>query len=90
MATGKIKSNTVDAQESIAELVGIDASGLANQSVNFGSSNVPSMIAGKNLSNQLMNDVSKVVSCVLAQANKFPELAYAIEERDRADAERFK
>jgi hypothetical protein len=89
MATGKINSNTVDAQEAIAELVGIDASGFSNQSVDFGSSNLPSMLAGQSLTNQLMNDVSKVVSCVLAQANKFPELANAIEERDIADAQRW-
>ncbi|MDR0299024.1 MAG: TIGR04197 family type VII secretion effector [Streptococcaceae bacterium] len=89
MTAGKINSNTVDAQEAITELVGIDASGLSNQSVNFGSSNVPSMLAGQTLSNQLMSDVSKVVACVLAQANKFPELAKAIEERDRADGQRF-
>ncbi|MFC4651602.1 hypothetical protein ACFO26_01590 [Lactococcus nasutitermitis] len=89
MTTGKISSNTVDAQEAIAELVGLDASGFANQSVSFGSSNVKSMLAGEKLTNQLMNDVSKVVSCVLQQANKFPELANAIEERDRADSQRF-
>lgn len=90
MRTGKINSNTVDAQNAIAELVGIDASGFLNQSVDFGSSNVPSMLAGQSLTNQLMSDVSKVVSCVLLQANKFPELAHAIEEHDMADAKRFK
>ncbi|AYG01129.1 TIGR04197 family type VII secretion effector [Lactococcus allomyrinae] len=89
MAAGKIKSNTVDAQEAIAELIGVDASGLSNQSVNFGSSTVPSMLAGQTLSNQLMSDVSKVVSCILLQANKFPELANAIEERDMDAARRW-
>ncbi|MDR0299640.1 MAG: TIGR04197 family type VII secretion effector [Streptococcaceae bacterium] len=89
MVTGKINSNTVDAQEAITELVGVEASGLSNQSVNFGSSNVPSVLAGQTLSNQLMSDVSKVVACVLTQANKFPELANAIEERDMDAARRW-
>lgn len=88
--TGKINSNTIDAQNAIAELVGIDVSGFLNQFVNFGSSNVPSMLVGQSLTNQLMSDVSKVVSCVLLQANKFPELAHAIEEHDMADAKRFR
>ena len=90
MATGKINSNTVDAQAAIAELVGLNANSFANQSVEFGGSNVPSMIAGQGLANQLMNNTSKVVSCVLSQANKFPELAYAIEERDIVESQRFK
>lgn len=89
MAAGKIKSNTVDAQEAISELVGVDASGFTNQSVEFGSSDVPSMLAGQRLTNSLMSDISKVVECVLAQANKFPELANAIGERDMADRSRF-
>ncbi|MDR0298474.1 MAG: TIGR04197 family type VII secretion effector [Streptococcaceae bacterium] len=89
MGMGKISSKSIEAQEAIAELVGLDASGFSNQSVDFGSSNVPSMQAGQALSNQLMHDVSKIVSCVLTQANKFPELANAIEERDVADAQRW-
>jgi hypothetical protein len=36
MATGKINSNTVDAQAAIAELVGLNANSFANQSVDFG------------------------------------------------------
>lgn len=48
------------------------------------------MLAGQTLANQLMNQTSKVVSCVLSQANKFPELAHVIEERDIADSQRFR
>ncbi|GAB2021047.1 hypothetical protein RyT2_01290 [Pseudolactococcus yaeyamensis] len=90
MATGKIKSSTVDAQSAISELTGISATNFANQSVDFSSSNISSMLAGQTLANQLMNQTSKVVSCVLSQANKFPELAHAIEERDIADSQRFR
>ena len=89
MTAGKIQSNTVDAQEAIAELTGLDASGFSNQSIDFGSSTVSSMLAGRTLNNQLMNDASKGVSCVLTQANKFPELAHSFEEQDMVDAERW-
>ncbi|GHU39006.1 hypothetical protein FACS1894192_11830 [Bacilli bacterium] len=85
MATGEIKSSTVEAQSAISELTG-----LQNQSsfktVEFGSSNVSSMITGKTLANELMTDISKITSCVLTQANKFPELAERIEMRDKQDA----
>ena len=42
------------------------------------------------MANELMGNVSKVVACILAQANKFPELAHRIEERDTQDAKRWK
>ncbi|WP_259755884.1 hypothetical protein [Lactococcus lactis] len=42
------------------------------------------------LTNELMNDISKVVTCILTQANKFPELAQRLEERDIEDAQRWK
>ena len=44
------------------------------------------MLNGKQLANELMNDVSKITSCVLTQANKFPELAQRIALRDSQDA----
>ncbi len=43
------------------------------------------MLNGKQITNELMKDVSKITSCVLTQANKFPELAQLIEFRDRQD-----
>ena len=45
---------------------------------------------GMQLTNELMSDISKVVTCVLTQANKFPELAQRLEERDIEDAQRWK
>lgn len=88
MPTGKIKSSTVDAQGAIAELTGLQVS--TSKSVEFGDSNVPAMLKGKELANSLMGDVSKVTSCVLTQANKFPELAQKLEERDGQDAKGWK
>ena len=90
MVRGKLRSSTVEAQSAISELTGINAANFTNQSVAFSSSNSQSMLAGQTLANQLMNQTSKVVSCVLSQANKFPELARAIEERDIADSQRFR
>ncbi|WEV74434.1 hypothetical protein OZX74_02520 [Bifidobacterium sp. ESL0798] len=90
MAKGEIKSGAVEAQEAIGELTGLDASRFANQSVTMGSATVASMKAGASLCNALMGDVSDVVSCVLSQANKFPQIAHVIEERDEAAAQRWK
>lgn len=82
---GKIRSNIVDAQDGIAALTGLkDMSSF--KTVDFGESNVQSMLSGKQLANDLMNDLSKITSCVLIQANKFPELAQRIELRDSQDA----
>ena len=82
---GKIQSNTVDAQGAIAALTGLkDISSF--KTVDFGDSNVQAMLNGKQLANELMNDVSKITSCVLTKANKFPELAQRIALRDSQDA----
>ena len=87
MTTGKISSNTVDAQEAIAELTGIDASSFQNQKVELSySSGVSGMEAMKNVTNQMLDSISDLVTATLRQANKFPELAYRIEERDQSDA----
>jgi len=89
MSTGKIKSSTVEAQGAIAELTGLKDI-TTFRTVEFGESNVQSMLNGKQLANELMNDISKITSCVLAQANKFPELAQRIEQRDQVDAKSWK
>lgn len=89
MGTGIIKSNTVDAQGAISELTGLQ--GISSfKTVEFGESNVQSMLSGKTLANELMNDISKITSCVQTQANKFPELAKQIEQRDSQDAKGWK
>lgn len=88
MTAGTIKSNTVDAQDAISELTGVQVSNF--QTIELGESNVDSMKNGTKMANELMGNVSKVVACVLAQANKFPELAHSIEERDIQDAKRWK
>ncbi|MCL2113277.1 MAG: TIGR04197 family type VII secretion effector [Streptococcaceae bacterium] len=87
--TGKIQSNTVEAQGAISELTGLKGMG-SFKTVEFGESNITSMMSGKTLANELMKDISKITSCVLTQANKFPELAERIEARDKQDAKGWK
>lgn len=53
MATGKIKSNTADAQEAVAELTGLQISNF--QTVEMGTSTATSMKNGMQLTNELMN-----------------------------------
>lgn len=40
------------------------------------------MKQGVKVSNQILSDLSKLVSCVNEQANKFPKLAAVIASRD--------
>ncbi|MDR0299085.1 MAG: TIGR04197 family type VII secretion effector [Streptococcaceae bacterium] len=87
MGVTNISSDTVAAQEAIAELTGIDASSFTNQTVDIGESNITAMKTGSRVNNQLMNDLSGFVQAFLTQANKFPELAARIEANDRQDAQ---
>ncbi|EIQ7100280.1 hypothetical protein LVP26_002788, partial [Enterococcus faecalis] len=47
-----------------------------------GESNISSMKKGVKVSNQLLNQLAKVVNGVNAQANKFPKLAATMAARD--------
>ncbi|MDT2888075.1 hypothetical protein [Lactococcus lactis] len=44
------------------------------------------MKAWKNLSNQMLKDVSELVTCIQKKVDKVEGLAQAIEYRDKADA----
>ncbi|WEV68118.1 hypothetical protein OZX72_03845 [Bifidobacterium sp. ESL0769] len=48
------------------------------------------MFSGRDVGNALMDNVSAAVSCVLEQANKFPQIANVIEECDVDVARRWK
>lgn len=90
MPTGKISSSAVGADAAVNELVGIDTSAYTDQQVAFGFAvGIPGMSAGRDVTNQTFETVSRFCAAVLAQANKFPELARMIEKRDIADAERW-
>jgi hypothetical protein len=71
-------------------LVGIDTAGVTNQQVDFTQSKgIPGMTAGRQTTNLMLNSITKFADAVLGQANKFPELAATIEERDVSDAQRW-
>lgn len=47
------------------------------------------MEAGRQACNQMLHAVSDFSAAVLAQANKFPDIAYKIEKRDVEQAQRW-
>ena len=86
----KIKSSTIYAQNAISELVGVDISDRQNQQVEFSyTTEIAGMEAGRQACNQMLHAVSDFSSAVLAQANKFPDIAYKIEKRDVEQAQRW-
>ncbi|WP_190288287.1 hypothetical protein [Lactococcus protaetiae] len=48
------------------------------------------MSAGKNVANQMLGDLEKLMNCVKMQAGKFKQLAAVREEMDTADQAIFK
>ena len=86
----KIKSDSISAQNAISELVGVDTSDKQNQQVEFSyTTEIAGMEAGRQACNQMLHAVSDFSSAVLAQANKFPDIAYKIEKRDVEQAQRW-
>lgn len=77
---GKIASNQDAAQNAV---IGINKVSVeSGTSCSLGKSNISSMKQGAEVSNQILSDLSKLVTCVNEQANKFPELAAVIASRD--------
>ena len=90
MSAGRIVSNTADADAAVNELVGVDTSGYADEQVTFGfATGIAGMDAGRDVTNQMLQAITRFCAAVLVQANKFPELASSIEKRDVADADRW-
>lgn len=90
MSAGRIVSSTAGADAAVNELVSLDTSGYVDQQVTFGfSTGIAGMDAGRDVTNQLFQTMNSFCAAVLAQANKFPELASSIEKRDVADADRW-
>ena len=87
---GKIKSDTISARNAISELVGVDTSDKQNQQVEFSyTTEIAGMEASRQACNQMLQAVSDFSAAVLAQANKFPDIAYKIEKRDVDQAQRW-
>ena len=87
---GQIKSSAISAGSAISELVGVDTSNAQNQQVEFSyTTGIAGMEAGRQACNQMLQAVSDFSAAVLAQANKFPDIAYKIEKRDVEQAQRW-
>ena len=87
---GQIKSSAISAGSAISELVGVDTSNAQNQQVEFSyTTGIAGMEAGRQACNQMLQAVSDFSAAVLAQANKFPDIAYKIEKRDVDQAQRW-
>ncbi|EOH97196.1 hypothetical protein BCR22_02610 [Enterococcus plantarum] len=77
---GKIASNEGAAQNAVAGISKVSVK--SGKTCSLGRSNISSMKQGAKVSNQILSDLSKLVSCVNEQANKFPKLAAVIASRD--------
>ncbi|MGT2737555.1 TIGR04197 family type VII secretion effector [Streptococcus orisratti] len=89
--SGMIKSNTISTSAAISDLVGVDASTVQNQSVDFSyTSGISGMESGRQVSNQMLQAVSDFSQAVLIQANEFPQIAAKPEKRDIEEAQRWR
>lgn len=76
----KIASNIGSANAAITAVNSVSLN--RGQQVTLGKSNIPSMKTGMTVNNQLMTDLSQLVSCVKQQSQKFPKIAEMIAIRD--------
>ncbi|EIP8061745.1 hypothetical protein [Enterococcus faecium] len=81
MSGTRIASSEAVAQTAITNISKVTIPNGKNTSLS--KSTVPSMKAGVELSNQILSDLKQLVVCVQKQADKFPELAKVMAERDR-------
>lgn len=86
---GKISSNLEDALAATSTLTGINTSSFTDEQVDTGDCNITAMKTGQAVNNQLMANVLNFMNAISKQAEKFPALATAIEERDAQDAKTF-
>lgn len=77
---GKIASNTAIASGAVTGTMSV----VVNQGVQATvvKSTVSGLKKGVSVSNQLLSDLEKLVSCVKTQSEKFPKLAEVIASRD--------
>ncbi|MBS7576309.1 MULTISPECIES: hypothetical protein [unclassified Enterococcus] len=77
----KVASDYGVAVGAAAGIAGVQAD-TSKKTVTLSESNIQSMKDGASVNNQLLSDLSQLVSCVQAQADKFPQLAEKIALRD--------
>ncbi|EPI09172.1 hypothetical protein [Enterococcus faecalis] len=76
----KVTSNQGAAQAAVSGISNVSVSG--GQKCMLGKSNISSIKKGSEIGNKMLNDLTKFVSSVNTQANKFPKLAAVIAARD--------
>lgn len=76
----KIASNTGSATSAISGVKSVSVN--KGKQVVLGKSNISSMKTGTTVNNQLLSDLSQLVTCVKEQSEKFPQLAEVIALRD--------
>lgn len=82
--TGNIRSDLASANAAVSGLK--DKNNFSGQHFSLGESNIGGMKNAVKVSNQIINNTSKISSGVKKQADKFPKLAAVMEQRDQVDA----
>ncbi|MBF8807772.1 MAG: hypothetical protein IC227_04580 [Enterococcus lacertideformus] len=77
---GKITSNQGATQNAVAGISKVSVK--SGKTCSLERSNISSMKQGAEVGNQILSDLSKLVSCVNEQASKFPKIAAVIAFRD--------
>ena len=76
-----IASNEGVAQSAVSSISKVSI--LKGKKTSLSQSTVPSMKTGVEVSNQLLSNLEELVKSVQTQADKFPQLAKVMAERDR-------
>lgn len=80
MAAQKIASDVASANAGVSKISKVSIP--KGREVTIGKSNIQAMKTGSTLSNRLLSDLESLVKSVQTQANKFPQLAEVIAQRD--------
>ncbi|MDR1568444.1 MAG: hypothetical protein LBS33_07175 [Streptococcaceae bacterium] len=80
MGRDRIISNVGTAEQAITGVKHVSSK--KSNTCQLSQSNISSMKDGAKVANQLLSDLNKLTKCVQKQADKFPQLAKAIEVRD--------
>ncbi|MDR0299597.1 MAG: hypothetical protein LBI13_05895 [Streptococcaceae bacterium] len=83
----RISSSIEAADTATAGVSGVSSA--SKTTVNFSQSNISGMKAGKDVANQVLDDLDKLVSCVKTQAGKFKQLATVKKEFDASQKNNF-
>ncbi len=86
----QIASSIEQAESAVRELVGFDIHQERNEQFQGSySSGISAMTNAQTICNSIFSGTTDLCQVVLTQANKFPELARLIEQRDREDANKW-